>query len=309
MTDVSNSKLGRQVLGRGLGALLPEHNNETSDNKTDSTFLIDKNKEKNSGYFICDINLIETSSKQPRKTFNDNSIQELSQSIKETGVLQPLLLRKSLEGKYTLVAGERRLRASKLAGLTKVPVIVKELSDRQVLQSALIENIQREDLNPVEEAESYQSLMQEYNMTQEDLSKALGKNRSSIANYLRLLKLPVEMKQSVIKGELSMGHARTLVGMTDIIEQREVFYKIKENALSVRDTENLVKNIKSNKTKKKSINGITKQVSPVEKSLQDLLRTKVKITGTETKGKFVIEYYSKTDFDRLLSVLYGEEHE
>lgn len=296
MTNISESKLGRKVLGRGLGALLPERNSDIS---YKNTF------DKTEGYFFCKIEDIETNKNQPRKEFNTEYIQELSVSIKENGILQPLLVRVKTNGKYELVAGERRLRAAKFADLKEVPVVLKELSDRQTLQVALIENIQREDLNIVEEAEAYQVLMEKYTMTQKELSESIGKNRSTVANYLRILNLPLDMKEDIKSRELSMGHARALCGITDLPTQRNIFSKIKKNKLSVRETEDLIREligIKENKKQEKKL--VT--LSPVELNLRDVLKTKVKINGSEKKGKFVIDYYSKTDFDRILSLLYGE---
>lgn len=299
MTNISENKLGRKVLGRGLGALLPDRNN--SEDYFKSNVI-----QKKSGYFFCKIEDIEINKKQPRKEFNTENIEELSKSIKENGILQALLVRAKSNGKYELVAGERRLRAAKSIGFTEVPVVVKELSDRQTLQVALIENIQREDLNIIEEAEAYKSLMEEYGMTQKELSESVGKNRSSIANYLRILTLPADIKESLLNKDLSMGHARAICGISDILIQREVFKKIKENNFSVRQTETLIQGLSESTTPTNKVNKKRKTLSPIEKNLRDVLKTKVKINGTDKKGKFLIDYYSKTDFDRILSLLYGE---
>lgn len=222
----------KKGLGKGLEALIATESNEVN------------------GIKEIKINDIEPSAEQPRKLFDDEKLMQLSESIKQHGVVQPLIVKKEGDT-YKIVAGERRWRAARLAGLAAVPAVVKELTDRQVMEIALIENLQREDLNPIEEAEAYEKLMNEYNLTQEEISKTVGKSRPAIANSIRLLSLNDKIRSYVVSGELSSGHARTLLSIEDVKGQLKAAEEIINKGLNVRDTEKLVKKVLANKSTKK----------------------------------------------------------
>jgi len=279
--------LAKQALGRGLGALL-----QTNDNNFEFNSVTE-----------IKINEIDPNPEQPRKHFDDEKLLQLSESIKKHGVVQPIIIKK--EGKnYRIVAGERRWRAARLAGLTTIPVIIKELSNNQVMEIALIENLQREDLNPIEEAEAYDKLISEYGMTQEELSTLIGKSRSAIANTVRLLKLSNENRKNVIDGLISSGHARALLAIEDEELQNKAADEIIMRELNVRDTEKLVKkflNSNINNTKRK----IEKDAEYIliEEKLKDIFKTKVDIQKGKKKGKISIEYYSEEELDRILSLI------
>lgn len=246
------------------------------------------------------INDIEPNINQPRKTFDQERLAEMASSIREHGIIQPIVVRKKHE-KYEIIAGERRWRAARLAGLTKVPVIIKNFSDQQVIQAALIENLQREDLNPIEEATGYEQLMKAYKLTQEDVAKIIGKSRSAVANTLRLLSLDERVKELIIKDKITSGHARALVVINDKDLQYEITKKIIENDLSVRETEKLLNSIDNKKKiKKKEINPIYIEI---EETLKGILGTKVKISNNKNKGKIEIEYYSNDDLERIINLL------
>lgn len=243
---------------------------------------------------------IEPNTKQPRKEFDQERLQQMADSIKEHGIIQPIVVRSKNE-KYEIIAGERRWRAARIAGLTKVPIIIKELGDKEVLEAALIENLQREDLNPIEEAEGYSNLIKEYDLTQEDISRIIGKSRSAIANTIRLLNLDQRVKQMIYENKLSAGHARALVVINDTNLQYEIAKKIVANNLSVRETEALLKSIENKKPIKKKINNPL--YTEIEENLRSILGTKVKIFNNKNKGKIEIEYYSQDDLDRIITML------
>jgi len=277
------------ALGRGLDALLPVLKDE------DDRFK---------GYFQCDVALIRPNRYQPRQRFSDAELEELSRSIREKGILQPLIVRKS-EGFYELVAGERRLRAAKLAGLEQVPVVIKEVSDSDLLEVSIIENIQREDLNPIEESEAYHRLIEEFGLTQENLAGRIGKSRSSVANFLRLRQLPEQVKASILAGDLSMGHARALLGADTSAQQTAAWREVVLRGLSVRQTEALVKRIKSKrkKTPAKTLESEKTYFSDLAQKLSQRLGTKVKIQRRGKRGRIEIEFYADEDLDRLLVLL------
>ncbi|ARU60892.1 stage 0 sporulation protein J [Tumebacillus avium] len=240
---------------------------------------------------------------QPRRVFDDEKIEELAASIREHGVIQPLIVRVAVRG-YEIVAGERRLRASKLAGLSEVPVVVRDFTDRQMNEIALIENLQREDLNPIEVAEAYQSLMEKFDMTQDVMAKKVGQSRSHVANMLRLLNLPGEIREHVSRGTLSMGHARALLGLQDKKQQIALAEKAIDEELSVRQVEHLVnrlQNLQQRETKKVA------KPNPVLKQYEEEFRTRlgtgVKIMQGKKRGKIEIEYFSTDDLERILSLL------
>lgn len=275
----------RRGLGRGLGALIP-----TEANFEDNVQEIEINK-------------IKTNKNQPRKNFNEERLDELYHSIKAHGVLQPVILRKLNDG-YELVAGERRLRAALKANLRKIPAIVKKLTDSEAMEIALIENLQREDLNPLEEAAAYKRLMVEFKMTQDELSKRVGKSRSQIANTVRLLNLDEPILKMISDNKLTAGHGRALLSVEGTKDRLLLAQKIIDGNLSVRQVEELSKNeFMSNKKKKNA----PKEINPVFIELTDKLQrslgTKVKIKGTEKRGKIEIEFYSTDELERLLEML------
>ena len=270
----------KKGLGKGLGALIAS---ETNDDNT--------------GVIEVKINEIEPNSDQPRKYFDDDKLSQLSESIKQHGVIQPIIVKKD-NNMYTIIAGERRWRAAKLAGLTKVPVLIKEYTDKQVMEIALIENLQREDLNPIEEADAYQRLMEEYNLTQEQIADTLGKSRPAIANTLRLLSLPNSIKNYVVSGDLSSGHARCLIVLSEEIKQQVAARYIIDNKLSVRETEKYVKKIQQDTPKK--IDKINPDIVDIENRLKNILGTKVKLLAKNNKGKITIEYFLNDELDRII---------
>ncbi|MEN8257135.1 MAG: ParB/RepB/Spo0J family partition protein [Thermodesulfobacteriota bacterium] len=278
-------------LGRGLGALLAD------DNDT----LAAEGK-----YILCDIETIDPNPYQPRKEMDEDALRELAGSIAEKGVLQPLVVTPhDIADKYILIAGERRLRASKLAGLTDVPVIVREVETQDRLELALIENIQRQNLNPIEEALAYQQLVKEFTLTQEEVAKRVGKERSTVANTMRLLQLPDFVKDDIGAGRLSMGHARVLLAIKDHTETREVRDKIIKKELSVRQTEALVRASKQKNGSPGTRRPAVKKPIPTSycRTLtNDFVRhfgTKSKIIQQGGRGKIEIEYYSLDDLERI----------
>jgi ParB family chromosome partitioning protein len=285
-------KKKKMALGKGLDALIP--NIESFD---------DSSKPFTQEYFQCDIGRIIPNRYQPRMRFSEDELEDLSRSITEQGILQPLLVRDTGTA-YELIAGERRFRAAKMAGLSKVPVILKEVSDGGMLELSIIENIQRENLNPIEEAEAYHRLMGEFQMTQEEAAKRVGKSRSAIANILRLRNLPGAIKDSIIDNAITMGHARALLGAKNAVQQMVAFRTVIKKGLSVRETEALIDGLKTNREKKDR--GTPSSDDIYFKSLaEDLCRgfgTKVLIRRSGQRGKVVFEYYSNDDLDRLLNL-------
>ena len=270
----------KAALGKGLNALIPEKGEEV---------------------LYLDVGRIMPGKQQPRRVFHEESLKELAASIKEKGVLQPVIVSRTGDGAFNLIAGERRWRASVLAGLKKIPALIKNVASKDSLEIALIENIQREDLNPIETAEAFDRLVKEYGLTQEDLAAKVGKERATVANYLRLLKLPDEIKTMLYNGSLSMGHARALLSIEGRIHQIEAARKTIRSSLSVRETELLAK--KSLKPAK-SVGKKDPQISSLEEKLIKHLGTKVRIAHKGKKGgKIEIEYYSLDEFDRLLEIL------
>ena len=276
-------------LGKGLGALLQN---------------VDLVSDEIKGSIVeLKINDISPNADQPRKAFDQEKLEDLSASIRENGVIQPIIVRKGLQG-YKIVAGERRWRASRMAGLSVIPAIIRELTDTQVLQHALIENIQRQDLNPLEEAYALEKLIKEHEMTQEKLSTVVGRSRPAIANTLRLLNLPDDLKKMVMNEELTAGHARALLSIPDQTVQIKAAGMIKSRELSVRDTEKLVKKLAvPPKPAKKPDPAYTLSVKEVEQRLTSSLGTRVKLKDKQGKGLIQISYYSNEDLDRLLDIL------
>ena len=275
----------KQALGKGLGALIP-----------DLSALDDKEK-KALGISEIELDKIIPNDYQPRKFFDDEKLKELAASIKEQGVIQPIIVHKA-GGGYQLIAGERRWRASRLAGLKTIPALVKEATKRELLEMALIENIQREDLNPLEAAEAYKRLQDEFKLTQEDLARRVGKERSTITNFLRLLGLPKEIKHDLSSGALSMGHAKALLSLDRVRDQLQAAASIVKKGLSVREAEALAHGLKNPPKEKKT--RPNNELKSVEEKLRKSLGTKVSITSKSKGGRIVIEYYSSEELDRIL---------
>lgn len=287
-------------LGKGLNALIPEDTTlGTLDTKVEKTKDI---KEKDS--ILIDINLIKSNEGQPRKSFDDEKILELAESIKSNGIIQPLILKK-VDYEYIIVAGERRWRAAKAIGLKEVPAIVMNLTEKQILEISLIENIQREDLNSIEEALAYKKLINDFNLTQEELSKRIGKSRVTITNTLRLLNLSEDVQQYIIEGVISEGHGRALLGITDSKVQCELAQNVIDDKLSVRELELLIRKLKTTPTraKSKTSNEINPYYKDVTYKLENYFGTKVNITNKNNKGKIEIEYYSEEDLQRILEII------
>lgn len=287
-SDSLAKKRKKLVLGKGLDALIPNFDLETI-RPTD--------------YFHCDIELIRPNRYQPRRRFAENELNDLSLSIKNKGILQPLLVRKDDNG-YELIAGERRLRAAKMAGLKQVPVVIKSISDKDMLELTIIENIQREDLNPLETAEAYFQLITEFELTQDQAAERVGKSRSSVANFLRLRQLPEQIKSSIAEGALSMGHARTLLGAPTAALQTAAYRIVVSKGLSVRQTEALVKRLNTGTKQPLKPLPSTKDrhLSDLSDELSRQFGTKVQIKQRGKKGKVEIEFYSNEDLDRLLGL-------
>ncbi|MGF9819052.1 ParB/RepB/Spo0J family partition protein [Brevibacillus agri] len=244
---------------------------------------------------------------QPRKEFEQSAIDELANSIQEHGIIQPLIVRKSIKG-YELVAGERRLRAAKLAGLKQVPVVVKAYTDQQLMEIALIENLQRENLNPLEEAEAYEKLIAHHDYTQEQLAQRIGKSRPHVANMLRLLQLPESIRKMVSAAELSMGHARALLGVSDEKVQKQLAKDVVEKGLNVRQLEELVKQLSvSRETKKKKPAKTEPILIELEERLRSRFGTAVKIKKGAKRGKIEIDFYSQEDLQRIIEILNDEK--
>jgi ParB family chromosome partitioning protein len=274
------------ALGKGLDALIP---------------AIETRDKKDRDYFFCDIDLIRPNPFQPRLAFSEQDLSELTESIKTQGVLQPLLVRKDDSG-YELIAGERRLRSARRAGLTQVPVIVKQVGDDKLLEISLVENIQRQNLNPIEEADAYHRLITQLDLTQDQAAARVGKSRSAVANFLRLRLLPDQIKDSITEGTLSMGHARALLGAEAPAPQLAAWRAVIARGLSVRETESLIRRLKAEKKKPRVSVNRSEQIH-LDGLAEDLSRhfgTKVIIKKHGQKGKVEIEFYGHDDLDRLI---------
>lgn len=285
-------------LGKGLEALF-----EASEIDTDEISVKRTPEVEAKGIAFVDINEIKPNANQPRRVFDEEKLEELSNSIKEHGLIQPVILRKAEKG-YEIVAGERRWRASRKAELKEIPCIIKELTDEQNMLIAIIENMQREDLNPIEEAEGLNQMIETFGLTQAEVSKSVGKSRPYITNALRLLKLPDEIRNMVSENLLSMGHARALLGIEDEKKQKEIAEYVIKEELSVREIEKLIKNDDSKKKKpaKRSIEK-NANIRRVEEDLKTVLGTKVSLKQTGKKGKIEIDYYTKEELERLIELL------
>jgi len=279
--------MNRQPLGRGLGALIPE---ATRRHTTDRVIGIP-------------VDDVSPSPYQPRIIMDEPSLKELAASIKAKGVVQPIIVRSLGDDKYEVIAGERRLRASRLAELAEVPAIVREVDDAEAMALAITENIQREDLNVIELARAYSILLSKFDLTQEELAQGVGKSRSAVANILRLLQLPQEIQEHVLSGEISMGHARALLSLEHENQRISVCKKVIESELSVRQTERLVQKLLNQANLQKKTAVRLPEIEALESRLRSKLATQVKIRQGRSKGKIEIEYYSEQDLDRLAKIL------
>ena len=309
------AKTKAKGLGKGLEALFGDAEvapaeKKPAARKKQTAAKTEEAPSEEGGVLYVSIDDIRPNSAQPRKTFDDEKLEELSASIERHGVIQPVVLRKLGKG-YELVAGERRWRAARMAGLKEIPCIVKELSDEENMLLAIIENMQREDLNPIEEAKGLKAMTEKYGFTQEQVSTSLGRSRTYIANSIRLLKLPDEIQQYVSEGQMSAAHGRTIINIPDKQKQKEVADKIIRNDLSVRATEKLADRIKDElkperKRRRKAADeeiGKTPEIKAVEAELRSLIGTKVNIRGDEKKGRIEMEYYSLEELNRLIDIL------
>jgi ParB family chromosome partitioning protein len=286
-------KTGRKVLGKGLRALIPTSDTPARGSET--------------GILQCPLDRLSPNEDQPRQSFDEGKLKELAESIRSKGVIQPLIVRRKGDG-YTIIAGERRWRAARAAGLRTVPILVKEATDAEMLELALIENLQREDLNPIEEAEAYQALVEEHGYTQEQLAERVGRQRSTVANTLRLLNLPEEIRRYLLKGELSMGHARAILGVVGNNAQLALARKVVSEKLTVRQCEELVRRTPEHRSKSKG-RSRPRQYTPAEyrvvESMQRRLGTKVDLRPKHKGGQVIIHYYAPGELDRIVSVIEG----
>jgi ParB family chromosome partitioning protein len=285
--------MDKKVLGRGINALIPEREREQ--------------KVESGSADILRLNLaqIRPNPLQPREYFDDQSLQELTQSIKEKGIIQPVLVRRRGDY-YELIAGERRFRAANMLQLKEIPAIIKDVEDEDSLELSLIENIQRQDLNPIEEAHAYKHLIDKFHLSQERLSEVLGKARTTIANMLRLLNLPHEIQEEMRKGRISFAHGRALLELDDANQQRRLLQEIISKSLSVRELENLLKTKRPRLAKSKVRQGSgDPYVSAVEEQLQHILATKVRVNKQKKRGRIVIEFYSQEDLERIVNRIRG----
>lgn len=298
-------------LGRGLDALFPEKRetvdkNKTTDIQTDieKSKAEDKKDKVENKEMLVKISMVEPNLNQPRKQFNEDSLLELAESIKQYGILQPLLV-SDKKDYYEIIAGERRWRAAKMAGLKEIPVLVKEFSKQQVVEISLIENIQREDLNPIEEAKAFKRLIEEFHLKQDEIAERVSKSRAAVTNSMRLLKLDERVQQMLIEEMISSGHARALLGISDGDTQHALAMKIFDEKLSVRETEKLVKNLleppKKQEIKKNSAEDAIYE--SLEEKMKGIIGTKVLIHRKKNdKGKIEIEYYSKDELERIIEL-------
>lgn len=286
--------MAKRGLGKGLGTLF--------ESETEAEEV--QRKPKN-GIVSIKINSVEPNKNQPRKSFDSDKIDVLAKSIRDHGLIQPIIITEGKNGMYTIVAGERRWRAAKKAGLKEISAVIKEYSDEEVAEVALIENLQREDLNPIEEALGYHYLLEDYNLTQELISQRIGKSRSAIANSLRLLTLDDEIKKLLISGEISSGHARAALSLEDKELRLALIKKIIDDNLNVRQAEMLAKqlNKKRPQKKEKQTTAADIELENLENRIASALGTKVKISHSAKKGKIEIEYYGNSDLDRILNLL------
>lgn len=291
--------MAKKGLGRGLNSLFDEKPSFLED-------ISEDNKKSDNDIVSLKINTIEPNRNQPRKNFDNDKLEVLSKSIKEHGVIQPIIVSKSGDV-YTIVAGERRWRAAKKAGLTEIPAVIRNYTGKEIAQIALIENLQREDLNPIEEAIGYHTLINQFNMTQEDVSNQIGKSRSAIANSIRLLSLDKTIQDKLISGEITSGHARALLSLDDFDQRMILLQQIIERELNVRQSEALAKQLQKTKDQKQPKPVIDEQVKAqldeIAHGLSSHFGTKVKLIHNDKRGKIEIEYFGNNDLERILNML------
>ena len=290
-------------LGKGLDELIQAGNKKTVEKKNSEPVIIEKVVEKK-GVETLKITEVEPNREQPRKNFNEDALLELADSIKQYGVIQPLIVQKKADH-YEIIAGERRWRAAKMAGIKEIPVIIKDYSDQQVMEISLIENIQREDLNPIEEAMAYKNLMEEFHLKQDEIAEKVSKSRTTVTNSMRLLKLDKRVQQMMIDDMISAGHARTLITIEDPDAQYNIATKIFDEKLSVRETEKLVKLLQKPEVKKEKVEKVNSFIyKDIEEKMKAILGTKVTVDHkSNNKGKISIEYYSNEELERILYLL------
>jgi len=291
--------VSKRALGRGIDALIQQVDDDTTSDHKDVTTVPLRN--------------IQPNPYQPRTEFDEERLSELAESIKQQGVIQPLIVEKERDI-YTIIAGERRFRAARMAGLSEVPVILRKFTDDEKLEIALIENIQREDLNPIEEAKAYRKLMECNNLSQDSLAKKIGKKRSTVANSVRLLKLPEDMQESIVNGELSSGHARAILSVINPADQRILYNRIINEHLSVREAERQaagfnkgMRSSEKERDKNSQPRIVPPEVQEIEQRFLDKLGTKVSLKGNMQKGRIEITYYSKEDLERVYDIITGSE--
>lgn len=289
----------KRGLGRGLDSLFGDFEEEKQEESKEKEIQIEKvvvNEPKE-----IDIGLIDRNPEQPRKIFDDEALAELAESIKNYGVIQPIIVKQKGD-RYEIIAGERRWRASRLAGLKTIPCIIKDYTEQEISEIAIIENLQREDLNPIESAKAIKSLINQYNLTQDEVADKIGKSRPAVANTLRLLSLPESIIALVESNKLTAGHARALLAIESPAKQKEVALQIIQNGLTVRDVENIIKHLNKPKIEivkpEKSL-----ELKDFEDKIKRVFSTKVQIKGNDKKGKIVIDYYSKDDLERIYDIL------
>lgn len=304
MIEKGEGIMAARGLGKGLDSLIPNAVGEARAKKEAVKDIKDGIEEKNGQETIVKITMVEPNRKQPRKNFDEDALQELSDSIKQFGLIQPILVQ-DRKDHYEIIAGERRWRAAKIAGLKEIPVIIRNYSEQEIMEISLIENIQREDLNPIEEAQAYKRLLEEFHLKQDEVAERVSKSRAAVTNSIRLLKLSDEVQQMVIDDMISTGHARALLAVEDHDEQYTLAQQIFDEKLSVRDVEKLVKNLHKPAKPKKADNKTMQAIyQDIEDKLKQKLSTKVTVTSKgEGAGKIEIEFYNHEDLDRLLEML------
>jgi ParB family chromosome partitioning protein len=299
---MSTPKQNKEMLGKGIRSLLQSID---SDLKTTGGHLKPQVVEETTSTMRIPVEHIEPNPKQPRRDFDEQALEELAQSIKLHDIIQPVTVAKLAGNKYRLISGERRWRASKIAGLKDIPAYVRQANDQELLELALLENLQREDLNAMEIALSYKRMMEELSHTQEQVAERMGKDRSTVTNYIRLLKLPPDIQVAVRNGEISMGHARALINVDTIDKQLFIFDEIKSKGLSVRQTENLVRNMyKEKEEKKEVVNSLPPAFKKIEDKLATHFSTRVKLRHSKNgSGQITLDYYSLQELNKLLDLM------
>lgn len=280
----------RKALGKGLSALIP-----------DSKLIADSRQQ--SVISEIEIERIAPNRYQPRTFFDEEEISRLASSIRSKGIIQPLMVRRSSDGWFELIAGERRLKAARLAGYKRVPVIIREADDEEMVELTLIENLQREDLNPIEEAKAYQRLINEFKLTQDKVSEKVGKDRSTIANSLRLLSLPFEIQEELKTGRISVGHAKVILSIHDETGRLRLFQRIIKDGLSVRETESMIKHGSVRRRRLDAKRDGGGGIDDLEERLKRHLGTNIKVAGNASKGRIIIEFYSKEDLQRIIDMI------